>query len=120
MKTLIENTSDFVNKVKNILDNAYWSYETSYPERSNSDCDKSTDFLERQKFSVKSVEKQLEHNWVDIVAYLREVKAESNNCTYSNAELAAKFIAHDLGFDRVNNSLSVSLPDSVIFELIVN
>lgn len=121
MKTLRENTANFVDQVKDTLDNAYWDTETSHPERSNADCEKVVSYLEGQRFSVKTVKAYLENNWGDIVDFIRAIKTDSiSEYPFGNHELAAKYIAHELGYERVINRLSVSLPDSLIIKLIPN
>lgn len=121
MKTLRENTANFVDQVKDTLDNAYWDTETSHPQRSNSDCEKAVSFLEGQRFSVKTVKVYLEQYWEEIVDYIRAIKNNPyNKCQRSNPKLAAMFMAHDLGYERVTNRLNVSLPDSLIIKLIPN
>jgi hypothetical protein len=102
MKTIETLTSEFIYKVKSVLDSADWSYEICHPDRHHADFDKACHYLYTQKFSAKMVAEQLEENWDEIIEMIRDLK--SRNCAkddFSNAEVAAKYIADSLAQERI-------------------
>ena len=101
MKTLNENTSEFLNEVKLALDNASWDYDSSmssYSISSNNHtgCEKAISYLETQKFSIKKISEALSEIWDDFV-----YNVQSQQIREDKAKFAAKMIASQLAFERI-------------------
>lgn len=130
MRPLKETTVEFTELVKNELDGSTWTYESCNSNAEYSDCDKATNFLDLQRFSIKVVKEALLYEWDGIVEQLRELK-ERNGSDFNitdNANVAAKYIAHNLGYSRISRYVwdtaryrkgnSWFIDDSVVFKIV--
>lgn len=101
MKTLKENTSDFLNEVKFNLDNANWDFEACDPRADYSDVSKAISYLETQSFSISKIKIQLALVWIELLEQLRTYHPDNICDMEYNAKYAACMIANDLGFQRI-------------------
>ena len=115
MKTLKENTNDFLRKVKDILDNAIWDYTCN--QRESKDVEKAISFLGTQKFSIKKVREYSEIEWDEYV-----LKNDMLDNCYSHEDCVnyvAQRIANKLAFDRISKFKHKGLyNESLVFFLI--
>lgn len=97
MKTS-KNTAAFLTEVKTQLDNGNWDFEACNPRSNYADCDKAVNYLSRCKFSVKSIQSELEGCWSDFQYNLKN----SNITTHNECvKLAAGMVANALAFNRI-------------------
>lgn len=97
MKTLKENTINFINEVKSVLDNANWDFEACNPSGNYSDTEKACSYLETQKFSYNKVKDALNEVWSDIIDNIK-----SEQIREGKAKFAATMIANQLGYERIS------------------
>ncbi len=104
MKTLKENTSEFLNEVKSVLDNADLDYEScmsAYTITSNNHkgCEKAVSYLETQKFSIKKISEALTEIWGEFIYNIQSKQVRGDD----KFNLAAKMIASQLAFERISS-----------------
>ena len=125
MKTLRENTRDFVKKVKEKLDKANWTFEGCDPRANYADCYKAVRYLEGQRFSEATIKKELSQIWDDIIFNIRNNNIKSHE---DAVNLSAKMVSHNIAWNRVkkygwtyhnepHSEKAWYLPESVIFEI---
>jgi hypothetical protein len=98
MKTLKESTKEFVQSVKEELDNASWYWEASCSNMNMEDPDKACSYLETQKFSHNVVKEALKEVWEDFIYNVRSEKLANADCP----KYAARMIADRLAHQRIN------------------
>ena len=109
----MKTTNEFLNKVKQVLDGANWSYQFSHPDNVNGDEEKAISYLDGQKFSIGKIKE-----------FTNEINED--DLDENSAEYVAAWIADGLAFDRVRKYLYNSskkhgngwyLPESFIFQI---
>jgi hypothetical protein len=98
MKTLKENTTEFISDVKQVLDGASWDWEACTSSLRHEDADKACHYLESQKFSFETVKEALADVWDDFLYNVKSQKIRNNEM----ALYAARMIANELAYKRIN------------------
>ncbi len=96
MKTLNQNTENFLKAVKNNLDNSEWDYY--FTDQGNSiDAQKACNYLNSQKFSIEVIKGELTEWWSGLVDNLRDQQITGEE----KAKYAASYIASGLAQQRI-------------------
>ena len=117
MRTLKENTAEFLNEVKSILDSATWEF--AYSAHAGRDSQKACNYLDTQKFSISKIKEALTDVYEDLLDNLRTSRGEAwIHDMGENAKYAADMIADRLAFNRINRFKKCwSINESLTFSI---